>query len=306
MKLTPPPRLALLQAQRAPSAVIFRRGPSKHVEVVQWDLAHDRFERGHWFHGRIYEKRSDLSPDGELLVYFASKYNRRTIAESEYTYAWTAVSRAPWLTALALWPKGDCWWGGGLFLAKRTLWLNHRPEEATPHPAHQPTGLRVEVNPDAHGENEPIYRRRLERDGWSLRQELSAEWIESARGYRTRVPEERVKRQRPSDGGVAIVLTRRLDKLKMREQFRIEGATSEPEMPPGPLDWLDWDSRGRMIALSGGRVWTASVDSGHVERFAELLDLRDDRFEDRRAPAMATRWGVGDREAREKLTPRKP
>ena len=57
----PHPRLAILFAARAPVAVIFRHG------------------RGHWFHGRIYTRRCDLSPDGELLVYFASKFNRRTV-----------------------------------------------------------------------------------------------------------------------------------------------------------------------------------------------------------------------------------
>ena len=75
----PHPRLAILFAARAPVAVIFRRGPSKRVEVIRWDTAHDTFERGHWFHGRIYTRRCDLSPDGELLVYFASKFNRRTV-----------------------------------------------------------------------------------------------------------------------------------------------------------------------------------------------------------------------------------
>ena len=271
-------------------AVIFRRGPSKLVEVIRWDLAHDAFERGHWFHGRIYEKRCDLSPDGELLVYFASKFTRHTVADREYTYAWTAVSRAPWLTALALWPKGDCWWGGGLFLGKRTLWLNHRPEEATPHPAHRPTKLRVEPNPDARGENEPIYRRRLERDGWGLRQEWVTEWRGLGPGYRTIAPDVRVKRSPVGDDGVGVVLERRLDSLKYRERFRIEGAENEPEVPPGPLDWLDWDPGGRLIALSGGRIWAAPVAGRRVERFSELLDLRGDRFEEREAPAYAREW----------------
>src|SRR5688572_9568297 len=106
---TPPPRLALLFASHADVAVIFRRGPSKRVEVIRWDTARDTFERGQWFHGRIYERRSDLSPDGALLVYFASKFDRVTRSDRHYTNAWTAVSRPPWLTALALWPKGDCW-----------------------------------------------------------------------------------------------------------------------------------------------------------------------------------------------------
>jgi hypothetical protein len=291
VKRTPPPRLALLHAARAPVAVVFRRGPSKSVEVIRWDVAHDTFERGHWFHGRIYEKRADLSPDGELLVYFASRFTRQSLADHEYTYAWTAVSRAPWLTALALWPKGDCWWGGGLFLSDRTLWLNHRPEEAEPHPAHRPTGLAaVEPNPGAHGEDEPIYRRRLERDGWALRQEWITEWSGFGKGFRTIAPDVRAKRSPEDACGVAIVLERRLDNLSYREHFRVEGATHEVELPPGPLHWLDWDARGRMIALSGGRVWTATATDGRVERFRELLDLRDDRPAEREAPPSARRW----------------
>ena len=290
VKSPPPPRLSLIQARRAPVAVIFRRGPSKDVEILRWDLASDAFERGHWFHGRIYEKRSDLSPDGELLVYFASKYGRRTHGDASYTDTWTAVSRVPWLTALALWPKGDCWWGGGLFSDDRSLWLNHRPDEATAHPDHPPGRLKVEPNPQAHGESEPIYSRRLERDGWTLRQALELEPPDANRGYRTITPEQRVKHLSQAATGIAIVLERRVDRYTSRASFRIEGVDRAPELPPGPMDWLDWDARGRLIALTGGRVWAAELTDGRVGRFRELLDLRPDRPEAREAPAEALRW----------------
>ena len=286
MKKTPPPRLALLQAQQAPIAVIFRRGPSRYVEIIRWDMTSDTFDRGHWFNGRIYDKRSDLSPDGELLVYFANKFNRHTVSDKEYTYAWTAVSRVPWLTALALWPKGDCWWGGGLFTAKRSLWLNHRPDEAAPHPAHRPKGLKVEPNPGAHGENEPIYRRRLDRDGWTLRRE----WVLDRHTWTTTTPDQRVKHSRTKGNSVAIVLERRVDNLKYRERFWLEGTANEPNLPPGPVDWFDWDPRGRLIALAGGRVWAASVADASVQRFSELLDLRPDQPEERAPPDSARRW----------------
>ncbi len=295
MKPVPPPRLALIRAARAPVALILRRGPTKWVEAVRWDLTDDRFERGHWFHGRIYERRCDLSPDGVLFVYFASKITGRSVKDADYTYAWTAVSRAPWLTALALWPKGDCWWGGGLFTGPRELWLNHRPDEATPHREHKPKGLKVEPNPQAHGEDEPIYRRRLERDGWALRQEWKFTLHGIGRGYETTQPEERVKAA-PTDvahtagAPLRIVLTRRLDKLRYREHFRVEGATADPELPPGPLEWLDWDARGRLIALSGGRVWAAVAAESRVGRFAELLDLRGDKPEVRAPPEEACEW----------------
>ena len=118
-------------------------------------------QHGQWFHGRIYERRCDLSPDGSLLICFASKFSGRTLRDDEYTYAWTAISRPPWLTALALWPKGDCWHGGGLFKTGREVWLDHHPARATPHPQHQPKGLRILPNEQAHGEDAPVYWRRL-------------------------------------------------------------------------------------------------------------------------------------------------
>lgn len=113
-KGTVPARLFMIFARRSPTAVIFRRGPSKWVQLIKWNTATDLFESGQWFNGRIYERRSDLSPDGSLLIYFAQKISARSMQDAEYTYAWTAISRPPFLTALALWPKGDCWHGGGL------------------------------------------------------------------------------------------------------------------------------------------------------------------------------------------------
>jgi len=60
-KRTPSPRLTLLAASRARVALILRRGPSKWVEAIGWDLRKDAFERGQWFYGRIYEERSRVS-----------------------------------------------------------------------------------------------------------------------------------------------------------------------------------------------------------------------------------------------------
>ena len=269
--------------------MIFRRGPSKYVEIVRWDLSRDVFERGQWFRGRIYDRRSDLSPDGELLVYFAAKYIRPETGGADALYSWTAVSRAPWLTALALWPKTDAWWGGGLFTGPRRLWLNHPPDRAEHHPEHRPRGLTIETNPDATGEDEPVYSRRLDREGWTLRQKLEVE-VSRDRGYRTLVPEQRAKTAPPDSGadGMSIILERSLTRATYRTLFRIEGAADEAELPPGPMDWMDWDPRGRIIALSGGRVWAADVGEGRIRRFAELLDLRGDEPEDRETPASAT------------------
>src|SRR5436190_3673632 len=105
-----------LLARESSKAILFRRGPSKKVLLISWDTDSDTFEEGQWLNGRIYERRCDLSPNGELLVYFAAKFPHSS---------WTAVCRPPYLTALAMWPKGDAWGGGGLFATNTKLQLNH-------------------------------------------------------------------------------------------------------------------------------------------------------------------------------------
>jgi hypothetical protein len=62
----PSTRLHVLLARRSGRGVVFRRGPSERVALVAWDTDRHAFELGQWFHGRIYERRCDLSPSGEL------------------------------------------------------------------------------------------------------------------------------------------------------------------------------------------------------------------------------------------------
>ncbi len=283
----PPPRLALLQARAAPVAVIFRRGPSKRYEVIRWDTDHDIFERGHWFHGRIYFRRSDLSPDGTKLLYFVNKITGRTINDPEYTYAWTAISKPPWLTALALWPKGDCWWGGGLFEDNRRVFLNHRPDEAKPHKDHKPKGLTIRPNPGAHGEDDPLYSERLTRDGWQVVHEWKTEFLGYPQFYKTIQPERRA-RSHPR-ARLAVELTRRLDGLKYREAFLVTGMTGGGPDVRG-ADWVDWDRRGRLVVLRAGRVGVADVRDGKVGELRDLVDLTPDRPERRVAPDWARQW----------------
>ena len=71
-----PARLHVILAREAPKAVVFRRGPSGQVCTLGWDLETDTFAMGQWLKGRIYEYRSDLSPDGELMIYFATDFRR--------------------------------------------------------------------------------------------------------------------------------------------------------------------------------------------------------------------------------------
>jgi hypothetical protein len=107
--------LYVIQAADGRSAVVFRRGPSKRVMIARWCLMTDQVEHGHWFAGRIYERYSDLSPNGELLLYFAARHKGELPT-------WTGVSRVPYLTALVLW---TCYVnGGGFFETDRSVVLD--------------------------------------------------------------------------------------------------------------------------------------------------------------------------------------
>ncbi len=159
------PRLHVLLARHKPLGVVMRRGPSKTFCTLLWDLRTDEFRMGQWIRARLYPMRSDLSPDGRYLIYFA--LNGRWQSETRGSY--TAISRAPYLKAITLYPKGDAWGGGGLWTGTRTFWLNHsgprdRPlrssGEVTPDPAaRRPGGLH---------ECPYVYFEQLQRDGWTV------------------------------------------------------------------------------------------------------------------------------------------
>ena len=180
-------RLYALIARERRIGVIFRRGPSNVVRLIRWTLGDDRFEPGQWLKARVHELRCDLSPAGEYLCYFATSYRnpyRATATISRPT--WTAISRPPYFTALALWPKGDSWGGGGLFASKVRLRLNHRPEPY--HPDTEEMALadgftlpkRFQVEPlwenAGWGEDDPIRLMRMERDGWFMLQAARGQW----------------------------------------------------------------------------------------------------------------------------------
>lgn len=133
-----PCRLFVIMAQLNPVAVILRRGPSAWYHLILWHTNRDEFESGAWFRGRIYKDRCHLSPDGNLFIYFALQGRKWN---TSYQGAWTAISRPPWLHALALWPQGHTWGGGGRFLENRkvALWNGC----CQPHPNHPPTGLEI-------------------------------------------------------------------------------------------------------------------------------------------------------------------
>jgi len=162
-----PARLHVVMAAKAPAAVVFRRGPAGTVCTVGWDRRKDTFNVGQWLRGRIYERRSDISPDGKHLIYFARGGRRH----AETRGSWTAISRVPWMKAVTLWGKGDCWQGGGLFTSDTKYWLNG---------CHFPVRESKEVRMDEKykpmggfgAECLSVYFPKLLREGWTIEAEV--------------------------------------------------------------------------------------------------------------------------------------
>lgn len=101
-------------ARDAPVAVVFRRGPTRHLRLLRWNLTDDTVTAGQWLVGSVNPGTSGLSPDGELLVYEERIKGHRAI---------TAVSRPPYFSALAHWSYSAPWSGGGFFADAHTLVL---------------------------------------------------------------------------------------------------------------------------------------------------------------------------------------
>jgi hypothetical protein len=283
-----PCRLFFILARKAPIAVIFRRGPSGWVQLINWNTSSDEFVPGQWFHGRIYERRCDLSPNGSLLIYFCNKINARTLKDQEYTKAWTAISHPPYLTALALWPKRDCWHGGGLFQDEHTVWLNHKPAVAKPHPKHMPKKLKVISNPSAHGEDDPIFSMRLERDGWKLIQEWKVENRGYPKMFATIQPEIREKSLHGQPW--ALRLIRSISALDYKEEFAVVEKAGNWAVPLEGAAWADWDRHGRLALARDGRIFVLNISPGGSLKETQLLDLNPSKPAPTETPYWAKQW----------------
>jgi hypothetical protein len=101
-------------ATGADVVAVLRRGPSGWCHVGRWDIAARRYEPGSWLHGTLYPQRCDLSADGRYLCYFALKGD----STWELGATYIAISRLPWLTALAAWRTSGTWTRGAHFVAE--------------------------------------------------------------------------------------------------------------------------------------------------------------------------------------------
>lgn len=289
-------RLYAILARKALIAVVFRRGPSKQGLLVLWQSDTDNFHQGQWLKGRIYERRCDLSPSGKMLIYFAASYKQPY-------YSWTAISKPPFLTAMALWPKGDGWGGGGLFESESEILLNHRSNEMTLADGFKlPKGIKVKPlgEHSGWGEDSPIVDQRLIRDGWNLVQhgdsiehQLGAPiWVEFN-------PPEIWSKENPLKNKnyelreVTNGLHERNGSWYVTEYIVVD-RNSKTTISLKKTDWADWCGNGELLFARDGKIFRLGFDQGGklipVENAKLLIDLSGREFEPREAPAEATSW----------------
>jgi len=279
-------RLYVLTAPEAATALVLRRGPTRWWHLLEWDLAHLTLTPGAWFHGTLYPRRCDISPDGRLFGYFAMKgsfsqpsSSNPSSSNPSWPGEYFAVSRSPWLQALAGWQTCGTWTWGCRFSATGHLEIRacmHRE----PFHGGYPGGFSAEsMSTDW-----------KKRDVWN---ELKRGWEIAA----DNVPATglALRRAQPGGGGVSLGL------IHLGVDFKrpgMEGVQLEYFLQDNPRDvtplpqavWADWDREGRLLmATRSGALEVHRCHGAKLHReWSE--DLRDRTPDPRPAPAWASGW----------------
>ncbi|MGJ4946641.1 hypothetical protein ACQR1W_39220 [Bradyrhizobium sp. HKCCYLS1011] len=280
--------LFVISAREAPVAVVLRRGPSKQVLLLKWNLTTDKLQPGQWFKGRIYERRCDLSPSGDLLIYFGAKFKPPF-------YSWTAISRPPYFSALALWPKGDTWGGGGVFDKDHSVRLNHSPGQDDLAPDFSlPSNLKIAQFGQyaGHGEDFPIHHFLLERNGWKYCGRTTMDSPTPHCAYPI-VYEKKI------DTGLTLQMQMRGSGKSGGTRYRTDHIIFDSEgnelfKLPG-TNWADWHDR-HLLFAKGCRLFRLRKDRfsqylNHGDRALKLVaDLSSLKFEEQAPPHKAMLW----------------
>ena len=261
-RMTPStPKSHVLLASQAPVAVIFYRKSRLTTYCLTLDYRkrqgryRDRLSKGSRFYGRIFIDRSDLSPDGSLMVYFAMR-GKQTKGKSDPT-TWTGLCSPPWLQAHLFLPNGSTWGGGGVFLNDRRLVVFEAP----------PKG--------AGPGNETFRNYRILHDTRSL----PAGDIEVVKARLfppqvTTLPRPSTSRKRP-----VLVKTAQRRYLGSYDQFDYVLKDAEGYDVAGAEDivlanWAGWDIYGRLMVAAGRYLNIYEVKPGKpLPKPAKILDL---------------------------------
>ena len=274
-------KLCCILAWQADTGVIFRRGPGKLIRLIGWNLKTHSFEPGQWFKGQIYVRKSDLSPDGTKLVYYAAKFRAPLLT-------WIAISSPPFLTAVVLWEASGTWNDLSLFETNTVLALATYRADSTIDPYAGfavPHQLTVKPKPWPGCFHKLADHDRLIRDGWVVH---SGDPV-----YRARL----AKHAEPvvyRKCGIARFQPAYLD------MSAVDDATvsySFCEAPGGAAELnADWaEMRGNDLLFSRGGKLFCRTSRKVAKRLVydgprEIADFGDMTFEPVEAPGWAKTW----------------
>lgn len=272
-----PARLHVLLAQDAPSGVVIRRGPSKRVCTVGWNREDDTFTLGQWLKGRIYERRSDLSPDGRHMIYFAlnGRWN------SEAKGSWTALSRAPYLRAIGFWPEGDTFGGGGLFVDNRKYWVNGGGYNKLP--TAQVGLTNVKLHPTYVHSADPdldAYHFRLRRDGWEYKDKQQIKLRHTVATFEKRINNHWLLRKLAHS---ASTIDTPVGKGADYDEHELENLQTGEKLNGANWEWAEVD-RKRLVWAAAGKLFAGYLDAQGMAHTQELYDFNGMEFEPLKAP----------------------
>jgi hypothetical protein len=269
------PRIYCIPAAEAPVVAVFRRAPTNWSHVGRWDLAERLYEPGAWLHGRIFPRRSDLSPDGCVLCYFAHK----PTATWEQGEAYVALSKLPWLTALHAF--GTCGtWTRGFFFTE-----NDYSDDLQDAKLPIPYGLRSIpiiqfANERRRGwEEAPDSPPRDPKDVWDQHRNARMQ-------KRQPLGKRMLYVESMGWAGGEFGVDQAVDGLRVRYSLESDGKLE----PLDKLQWADWDREGQLLAATrSGKLQVRNL-SGDCPEILFEQDLFLLEPNPAPAPAWAQRW----------------
>ena len=245
---------------------MLRRGPSGWTHVGRWDLRGPAYEPGSWLRGTLYPQRCDLSPDGRYLSYFALVPHADWAAGPTYL----ALSRLPWLTALAAWGTGGTWTRGVHVVHDRGSWPLGDPDEGDAGPFRARYGLAY-VRPASYA----VERR----GGWAETPD-SPPASEDDPWDERRAPTLTMRKDRPGSEGDALEVSGAFAAFRTFDpgvygapRYRLVADGGRLDL--ADLQWADWAADGRLLAATvDGRLQIR--DAGRVTWELDLSVLEPD------------------------------
>ena len=263
-----PARLHVFLAREAPTGLILRRGPSKQVCTIGWNRTDDTFQLGQWLKGRIYEHRCDLSPDGRHFLYMASK--QQDWNKPDRATAWTAVSRAPYLKAVAFWEQDSTYGGGGQFMGDRLTCRDDVQSGIIQGPDNLPHPSKPYLWGDIHLGK---YHFRLRREGWQPSAASS--------------PETEVWEKKHADWTLHQFMPSGLDNPVGRgvywQWIQAQHLPTSETLGDQSWEWADFDGD-RLVWAQAGKLFATQIWNGGHGDILELADFNDWTFQPIQAP----------------------